>query len=346
MISGFFVLLGTLTGESALAANCHPAESLPTVQPVNWVNTITVPSNGAVGDVLATADWTFNGHTGYVYCDNAQSAALTSYWGIPAYGRSLTAVSGMSPYTLELDHAGSGIGVRIYLNGRQLTDYQSGLAGSVASLFGGSSVFYGPGYVTVPKTTYHFELVRTAVSPVNPLTVIPTQSIGGNAYVSVNTGGFLGEVGFAAYNLRPINVVWQTSTCTIIAGDVNKSVTLQRVKSSDFNNSPGTGDVPFTLTAANCQNATSATFTFSGTPDSTNPVLFKSTGDAAGVGVRIYPASDSGQTIGANGTNNVQTVAVSGGQAVLSLGAQYYKTGTTVGAGQVTTRATVTMSYN
>ncbi|MFK2916065.1 type 1 fimbrial protein [Dyella koreensis] len=144
----------------------------------------------------------------------------------------------------------------------------------------------------------------------------------------------------------PIIIQPDIPTCTIIAGDVNKSVTLQRVKSSDFNNSPGTGDVPFTLTAANCQNATSATFTFSGTPDSTNPVLFKSTGDAAGVGVRIYPASDSSQTIGANGTNNAQTVTVSGGQAVLSLGAQYYKTGATVGAGQVTTRATVTMSYN
>ncbi|MFK2916066.1 fimbrial protein [Dyella koreensis] len=106
------------------------------------------------------------------------------------------------------------------------------------------------------------------------------------------------------------------------------------------------GDTPFALTVNNCQyNPSFANFTFTGTADGSNGVIFKNSADAPGVGVRLFTTSDN-QTIGANGTTNVRSVPVAGGQAVLGLTAQYYKTGASVGAGQVSSRITVAMSYN
>lgn len=154
--------------------------------------------------------------------------------------------------------------------------------------------------------------------------------------------------GTPVYTLQNVTctIVAQNPTCEIIAGDVTKTVTLPTVNSLVFQNSQSAGDTPFTITAGNCQSANAATFTFAGTSDAANPVLFKNTGTATGVGVRIYPASNTSQTIGANGTNNVQRVNVSGGRAVLSLGAQYYKASAAVGAGTVSAKATVTATYN
>ena len=137
-------------------------------------------------------------------------------------------------------------------------------------------------------------------------------------------------------------------TCSVIGSDT-VSVTLPSLKSSDFSSSPNPSagnSTPITLTVGNCQDANTATFTFSGDDDSVNPVLFKNTGGATGVAVRLYPTSDNTQTIGANGTNNVFPVQITGGQASLSVGAQYYKTGATVGSGSVVSKATVIMSYN
>ncbi|SFR95162.1 Pilin (type 1 fimbria component protein) [Dyella sp. OK004] len=210
----------------------------------------------------------------------------------------------------------------------------------VAYLYGLRSLYWPSGFQTFADTSsYSVYLIKTA-----DITSGGALTFGDMSYFSFD------GVNIIIHRITGGNIVPPVvPTCTIIGTDINKTVTLPKVKSSDFNGSPSAGDMPFTLTAGNCQNASLATFTFSGTADAANPVLFKNTGSATGVGVRIYPGSDSSQTIGANGTNNVQTAQVTGGQggqAVLSLGAQYYKTAATVGAGQVTAIATVTMSYN
>lgn len=170
-----------------------------------------------------------------------------------------------------------------------------------------------------------------------------------------STGALTGEFGQVTIGgTKIVSIVWSGGaiidpglpTCTIMGNDT-VSVPLPTLKSGDFNISPnpsGGNSQPITLAVGNCLHATSATFTFSGTAEGNTP-YFKNTGTATGVAVRLYRA-DTGQTIGANGTTNVYPIQITGSQASLSVGAQYYKTGASVGAGSVISKATVTMSYN
>ncbi|SFR95150.1 Pilin (type 1 fimbria component protein) [Dyella sp. OK004] len=161
------------------------------------------------------------------------------------------------------------------------------------------------------------------------------------------TGNLLnfGTLSPVALYLGPVEIVGPDPTCSISAGDVNKTVTLNSAKISDFINSVSAADKPFTITVDNCiNNAVAATFTFTGAPDPVNPVIFRNTAGATGVGVRLF--SNDGQTIGANGTTNARTIPIVGGRGVLPLTAQYYKTGASVDAGKVSAQATVAMSYN
>lgn len=102
----------------------------------------------------------------------------------------------------------------------------------------------------------------------------------------------------------------------------------------------------FSLTLLNCSdNLTTATFTFAGTPDTTNPLLFQNTGDAGDMAIVLE--SMDGQMIGANGTNNARTVPITAKQAVLNLQVGYWRLGSgTLTSGIVNAVSTVTLSYN
>ncbi|MFC4763115.1 fimbrial protein [Dyella koreensis] len=144
-----------------------------------------------------------------------------------------------------------------------------------------------------------------------------------------------------------INGTIDAGTCTISAGDVNKNVTLATIKTSDL---PAAGGVAalqnVTLTVNNCDvGLTTASFTFTGTPDDTDKVRWKNTGSAQGVAVELE--SSAGVPIGADGTNNQLMAQITGGQAVLTFQAGYWHLpGVTATSGSVSAVATVNTSYN
>lgn len=139
----------------------------------------------------------------------------------------------------------------------------------------------------------------------------------------------------------------QPGTCDLSAGDVSRVVMLAPIYIGDLPGNGAAGTAHFNLTVGNCAPGLSnATFTFSGTPDPNDNLRYESAGTATGVAIELESESD-GQTIGADGTNNARTVAISGGQAVLNLTASYWRLGSVaLKAGSVTAVATVNTTYN
>lgn len=308
------------------SATCY-LDNINTQLVLNF-GTVAVPANLKIGDVITTG--TSNRtppYHGNKDCDLDQ----TLHWVYPLKLFTRLSSLGKGVYDTNLP----GVGIVIKTN----TYYAGGQTTSSIQPWPNKDCLGFCKMVPTDGSSYTVQLIKTGDITAGVIN-------GGLAHlIDVTSNKWPATVREFSLLLGPITIN-NAATCTIDAGDVNKIVQLQTVKSSDFNNVAGAGDVGFTLTADNCQNASLATFTFTGTPDGTNPVLFKNTADATGVGVRIYPASDSSQSIGANGTNNVQTAQVSGGKAVLSLGAQFYKTAAAVSAGQVEAKTTVTISYN
>lgn len=100
-----------------------------------------------------------------------------------------------------------------------------------------------------------------------------------------------------------------------------------------------------TINASNCSKGVrTATFIFSGIPDSDNPVLFANSGGSAkGVAINLGSSAD-GANIGANTTNNTRVVNVQGQSAQLGVFAEYVRTNTVV-PGSVQTAVTINMLY-
>ncbi|SUX30102.1 fimbrial protein [Chromobacterium vaccinii] len=101
----------------------------------------------------------------------------------------------------------------------------------------------------------------------------------------------------------------------------------------------------FTITAANCSTGVrTATFRFSGTADSNNPVLFANTGGSAqGVAINFGSSAD-GANIGTNSTNNTRVVNVQSQMAQLGVFVEYMRTANIV-AGSLQTAITIDMLY-
>ncbi|UTH74784.1 fimbrial protein [Chromobacterium sp. IIBBL 290-4] len=101
----------------------------------------------------------------------------------------------------------------------------------------------------------------------------------------------------------------------------------------------------FTISAQNCSTGVkTATFRFSGTSDSDNPVLFANTGGSAkGVAINLGSVAD-GANIGANATNNTRVVNVQSQAAQLGLFAEYVRTNTVMPGG-LQTAITIDMLY-
>ncbi|WP_330210053.1 fimbrial protein [Pseudomonas sp. AM4(2022)] len=142
-----------------------------------------------------------------------------------------------------------------------------------------------------------------------------------------------------------VTFVSPVATCDLAAGDINRTITLDPVPVSAFNNAPLAGARDFELTA-NCNDATAVTFRFSGSPAPGNTLLFANTGTARGVALWLASRIDGvTRPLPANGSDNERTLVVSGNRAVLPLSAAYHKNGT-VGQGTLTSTATVNITYN
>ncbi|QXI28394.1 fimbrial protein [Pseudomonas vanderleydeniana] len=135
-------------------------------------------------------------------------------------------------------------------------------------------------------------------------------------------------------------------TCDLVPGDYERPVTLPPAKVSDFAGSESTGHRSFEISARCDSDISSVTFTFAGTPVPTDGARFANTGDAQGVGLWLYSRVGGVQrTIRADGSDSARTLSPSGGQAVLPLGAAYWKTGS-VREGTLLSLATVEITYD
>ncbi|ELQ12795.1 fimbrial protein, putative [Pseudomonas fluorescens BRIP34879] len=143
----------------------------------------------------------------------------------------------------------------------------------------------------------------------------------------------------------PVRFVSPAATCDLAAGDVNRTISLDPVQASAFEAAPFAGVRDFEL-SANCSEASSVTFRFSGTPAPENTLLFANTGTAGGVALWLYSRINGvARTLSADGSDNERTLAVSGDRAVLPLSAAYHRNGT-VSQGTLTSTATVNITYN
>lgn len=261
-----------------------------------------------------------------IICSNGGMPTSFSTYGVGSYNPTYRTYATNVP----------GIGVRLY-------------AGTLDFAFNGAlRVLTCQGGGTCIGTTFSTgQLSRVEIVATGPVTTGGTL-LGPLAMAAISPSqGTI--VPMFEWDFGGVVIIPGNPTCEIM-GNATVSVTLPTLKTGDFNSSPNPNSgnsAPIALTVGNCQyNATSATFTFSGTADSDNSTLFKNTGAATGVGVRLYVNDGSNQTITPTGTTSVHTVPVTGNQAVLSLIAQYYKTGASVGAGSVISKVTAVMSYN
>lgn len=341
------VFLCLMPALSRAAAYCTAANTYQTPQQYVTISstvelaipgsndTVLVPPNAAPNTVLATL---------------TPDSMLIPGLSPPSYGTISILCYGTSQAGYYLTGRGAynstyqtyatnipGIGLRLWLVAGRFTYPSSGAMGCPSG-----AAPCSPGVVGQ----------AIAAKSLDSVQIVKTGPVTTGGTLSGPIGGF-GVTGIAPaylfeWNLDAITINPGIPTCAVM-GNGTIAVPLPTLKGSDFNSSPNPSagnSQPFALTVGNCQNASTATFTFSGDEDTVNPVLFKNTGGATGVAVRLYPTANNTQTIGANNTNNVFPVQIAGGQASLSVGAQYYKTGATVGAGSVISKATVIMSYN
>ncbi|NWB85998.1 fimbrial protein [Pseudomonas gingeri] len=154
----------------------------------------------------------------------------------------------------------------------------------------------------------------------------------------------------ATETLNPGNLRFEGTveggTCNLIADDIERAISLPPVKIDDFAGVDSAGHKPFELSVRCDSDITSVTFTFHGTPASSDGARFANTGDVSGLTLWLY--SQLGgvrQTIRADGNDNTRTLTPSGGQAVLPLGAAYWKSGA-VSEGKLESLATVDVTYN
>jgi len=146
-------------------------------------------------------------------------------------------------------------------------------------------------------------------------------------------------------NLR-IEGTIEGGTCNLIADDIERPISLPPVKIDDFAGVDSAGHKPFELSARCDSDITSITFTFLGTPAPSDNARFANTGDANGLALWLYSRLGGvQQTIRADGSDNARTLTPSGGQAVLPLGAAYWKSGA-VSEGTLESLATVDVTYN
>ncbi|MFL1501597.1 fimbrial protein [Pseudomonas sp. S191] len=186
-----------------------------------------------------------------------------------------------------------------------------------------------------------------ATAKVNPGAYnIPTQYLAITRSRDSKSGSIDGSPGATSViYLSGLKISVKGATCELAAGDTNRVVKLDTVKPDSFVNKTA-GRIAFELTA-NCPSASNVTFKFTGTPSPTDAWRFKNTGTSSGVGLWLFDRVGADKTITADSSSNTRTVAVSGGKAVLPVGAAYFITsGTSATTGTLATVVTVNITYN
>ncbi|MGF6098998.1 fimbrial protein [Pseudomonas sp. 18175] len=284
---------------------------------VNFPDTITVPKSLPVGGMITSR--AFNGPFPYMkfYCGAGMVQAYTG-----RFSSSSSAPGGVIYHTNV-----PGIGMRVI----ESDNYEPPFS---VPLRNGSKTWWS-------NTNYiHFvTTLRAEFFKIGPVTNGTLAS--GNLQDSA-LDGHRGRIQIRLNN--SVRFVNPAATCDLAAGDVNRTITFAPIKTSDLKDVNFAGMRNFELTA-NCTDATSVTFRFTGTPANGNSLFFANSGSAEGVA--LWMASNlngAQQTISPN-ANNVRAVPVSGNRAVLPMLAAYHKNGT-VRAGTLISTATISITYN
>lgn len=156
--------------------------------------------------------------------------------------------------------------------------------------------------------------------------------------------GILAGVAFSANAVDTTITVTGTveqKTCTT---PTNVAVPLGTLYTNDFSAS-GTASSwqNFNLELTGCQGVTSVEATFHGTPDDSDPKLYKNSGDASNIAVDIQDKNAADIQFS---DNTIKTVrADSSGNATLSLRARAVSTADTITPGSIESIITVTYRY-
>ncbi|WP_224770894.1 fimbrial protein [Pseudomonas sp. FEN] len=312
-LSVFFMLL---LSEAATAACTRIYSSLDVS-----MGTVTIEDNVAIGSPLTqgwsyvtpSATWSCTANSHYAPYIQGAGGALSSY------------VEGGQTHSIYPTGL-SGIGIAFSAEPGRARGVQQGVEKALSS--------------TISTAARHGYAITYKLIKTGPL------SSGGNISRRQVADTWMisrGSEQFPIYINGTVNV--RRPTCDLAAGDVNRAITLNTVRVSDFNNANSAGARDFELTAT-CSMASSVTFAFSGTPAPGSSYRFANTGTASGIGLQLYSRIGGvAQTIRADGTDSRRTVAVSGNRAVLPLGASYWKIGT-VSKGTLASTATVSITYN
>lgn len=226
-----------------------------------------------------------------------------------------------------------GLQIGIIFNGQTYTQSSGAIDTGIYVPRGGSVNRVLQYSIVLLKTT---GAPSSGTSSVNQYSVFQLDGIGGiNAAPGINFNQLInGSVTFTP-----------GGTCDLSANG-QYTVNLPTVASGQFASvGSALSRYAFTITAANCSTGVrTATFRFSGTADSNNPVLFANTGGSAqGVAINFGSSAD-GANIGANSTNNTRVVNVQSQMAQLGVFAEYMRTANVV-AGSLQTAITIDMLY-
>lgn len=139
-------------------------------------------------------------------------------------------------------------------------------------------------------------------------------------------------------------------TCQIATASDNQTVILPQVTSSSFTGANQPGDAstiaPFQITLTDCDASVPGTVAvaFDFLPEAGFDDVITNTGTATGVGVRIHDSQN--KTISVIGTEfHTTPVALTNGDMVFNLDAEYYSTAATVTPGTVLATATISVHY-
>ncbi|OWY38508.1 hypothetical protein CEK28_12790 [Xenophilus sp. AP218F] len=228
----------------------------------------------------------------------------------------------------------AGLQIGIIFNGQTYTQSNGAI----------NTGIYVPAAGSISTTLqYSIVLLKTSGAPssgtvaVSQYSVFQLDGVGGlNGYPGVNYNQLInGSVTFTP-----------GGTCNLSAADVNRVVTLPTIGVSALPAvGSAAGSVSFTITASNCSTGLhTATFSFSGSADANNPILFANTGGTAkGVAVFMGTLGD-GRNIGANSTNNTRVVDIQSQTAQLPVFVEYMRT-TAVTPGTLRSVVTLNMLY-
>jgi len=320
-----FALLLMFWGRQCAAAITDPCWGPNTTQSINFGTVIvrnSVPLGGIIGEYTATPA-ARGGSSGtspyYCYVKGADVSLFTTPYDVS-----------QKIYRTNID----GIGIVIATSGNQ-----GWPAITVVAPFGINLYTPALNGNYFSDQNYRVRLIKIAdkVSSGNLSTGLASTFLAGNGVVMYRL------------NITGGTIVGTNPTCDLSAGDVNKTINLDpfQLKNVPVSNSFGERAFPIT---ANCADAKTATFTFTGTPNTIggDTYRFANTGTAKGLAMHLKTTAD-GQTIRADGTSglNKRTVDVSNGAAVLNLAAAYWREpAESLTTGSFKSTVTVTLGYD